>query len=257
MAMNPRLLRPTSGSGFNPKRLPGLKVWYDVANTGSMTFNGSTVSQINDLSGNGFNATQGTANNQPTYSATAANGKPRLAFDTTDSLLSSATIADYFLNPISGPVVTVVMACYSPGISLDGQIIWGSDAQANGRVLFVEKFGGGAGSLIFDTANATGGRLISASSFTQPAANVPHIYTFYRHTASMAVRIDGAEVLSKANASGNFTATTAKLQIGKCDGGGSNVMYLSEMLVYASALTAAQLAAAERGLGSKWGITVA
>lgn len=256
MGMNNRLLRPRA-RGFNPNSIPGLKIWYDVANTASMTFNGSTVSQINDLSGNGFHATQETANNQPTYSATGANGRPRLAFDTTDSLTSSATIADYILNPTTGPAFTLVMACYSPGISLNGQIVFGSDSQANGRVLFSEKFGGGGGSLIFDTANVTGGRMISAGSFTQPDADVPRTYTFYRHTASMAVRIDGAQVLSKANASGNFTATTARLQIGKCDGGGANVMYVSEVLVYAAVLTASQIAKAERGLGRKWGITVA
>jgi len=65
MPMSPRLLRPRA-TGFNPKSISGLKLWLDVANTSSLTFNGSTVSQVNDLSGNGFHATQGTANNQPT-----------------------------------------------------------------------------------------------------------------------------------------------------------------------------------------------
>lgn len=253
MPMSPRLLRPRA-TGFNPKSLPGLKVWYDVANTGSMTFNGSTVSQINDLSGNGFHATQGTANNQPTYSATAANGRPRLLFDTTDSLTSSATIADYFLNPTTGPVFTLVMACYSPLAADSGGIIWGSDAQASGRVFVSTNFGNNAGSLIYDIANASGGRI--TATVTQPTA-APHIMTFFRHTSSMAWRVDGSVLASRSNASGNFAATTAKLQIGKCDGGGSNVMFVSEVLVYASALDATQLATAERGLGRKWEISVA
>ena len=253
MPMSPRLLRPRA-TGFNPKSLPGLKVWYDAANTGSMTFNGSTVSEMADLSGNGFTARQTTANNQPTYSATAANGRPRLAFDTTDSLISDATIADYFLNPTTGPVFTLVMACYSPLAADSGGIIFGSDAQANGRVFCNTNTGGIAGNAIFDTVNASGGRL--ASVVAQPTV-VPHIMTFFRHTSSMAWRVDGAVLLSKSNASGNFSATTAKLQIGKCDAGGSNIMYVSEFLVYASALSAAQLATAERGLGRKWGISVA
>jgi hypothetical protein len=33
-------------------------------------------------------------------------------------------------------------------------------------------------------------------------------------------------------------------------------MYLSEMLVYAAAFSATQLAAAERGLARKWGVTL-
>ena len=253
MAMNPRLLRPRA-TGFDPRSIAGLKIWYDVANTSSMTFNGSTVSQINDLSGNGFHATQGTANNQPTYSATAANGRPRLAFDTTDSLTSSATIADYFLNPTTGPVFTMVMACYSPLNASSGGVIFGSDAQANGRLFFVTNFGANTGLLIYDTVNTAGGRL--SATVSEPS-DQPHIMTVFRHTSSMAWRVDGAVLASKSNASGNFSATTAKLQIGKCDGGGSNVMFISEVLVYAAALTASQLAAAERGLGRKWGISVA
>jgi len=239
---------------FDPRSVPGLKIWYDVANTASMTFNGSTVSQINDLSGNGFHATQGTANNQPTYSATAADGRPRLAFDTTDSLASSATIADYILNPTTAPAFTLVMACYSPLAVDSGSVIFGSDAQSGGRVFASTNFGSIAGSLIYDIANVSSGRL--AASVTQPTAS-PHIMTFFRHTSSMAWRVDGTVLASRSNASGNYTATTAKLQIGKCDGGGANVMYVSEVLVYAAVLTASQLAAAERGLGRKWGITVA
>lgn len=252
-AMSPRLLRPRA-TGFNPKSLPGLKVWYDAANTGSMTFNGSTVSEMADLSGNGFTARQTTANNQPTYSATAANGRPRLAFDSTDSLISDATIADYFLNPTTGPVFTFIAACYSPLAADGGAISFGSDAQANGRVFCSTNFGFTPGSVILDTVNASGGRLLG--SVTQPTA-APHIMTFFRHTSSMAWRVDGVALLSKSNASGNYSATTAKLQIGKCADGGAVINYFSEVLVYASALSAAQLATAERGLGRKWGISVA
>lgn len=77
MGMNNRLLRPRA-SGFNPKSISGLAFWVDVGVTSSITLNGSTVSQINDLSGNGRSATQATAARQPTYSATDANGKPAM-----------------------------------------------------------------------------------------------------------------------------------------------------------------------------------
>lgn len=253
MSMSPRLLRPRA-TGFNPKSISGLKVWLDASANSSLTFNGSTVSQVNDLSGNGFHATQTTANNQPTYQATGFNGKPTLYFDTTDSILSSATIADYFLTPTTAPTFTLIMACYSPLASDAGTIAFGSDAQANGRVLFSNNFGFTAGNHLFDTANASGGRL--TASITQPTA-VPHIMTFYRHGASMAFRVDGVTLASKANASGNFAVTSAKLQIGKCDAVSLNYMYMSEACVYAAALSASDLAKAERGLGKKWGVSVA
>jgi len=253
MAMSAKLLRPRA-SGFNPKSITGLKIWLDIANSGSLTRNGSAVSQVNDLSGNGFHATQTTANNQPTYQATGFNGKPTLYFDTTDSILSSATIADYFLTPTTSPTFTLIMACYSPLAADGGQIAFGSDAQSGGRVLFANNFGGQAGNALFDIVNASGGRL--SASITQPTAT-PHIMTFYRHGASMGFRVDGVTIASKANASGNFSVTSAKLQIGKCDAVSGSTMYMSESYVYAAALSASDLAKAERGLGKKWGVTVA
>jgi len=252
MGMNPKLLRPKA-SGFNPKSIAGLKLWLNAANTSSMTFNGSTVSQVNDLSGNGFHATQATANNQPTYQATGFNGRPTLLFDATDSITSSATIADYFLTPTTNPTFVVFMACYMPLIADSGTIIFGSDAQANGRVFFNSHFGGS--SLIFDTVNVSGGRLLAGSQ-TNTGWTTPHILTAYRIGAAMSVRRNGVEIAGKTNASGNYSSTTARLQIGKCDGAGSNTQYVSEVVAYAAALTATQISAVERGLARKWGVTL-
>lgn len=252
MSMSPRLLRPRA-TGFNPKSISGLKLWLDVANTSSLTFNGSTVSQVNDLSGNGFHATQGTANNQPTYEATGANGKPTLYFDSTDSVTSSATIADYILTPTSSPTVYLMMVTYMPALASSGSIIFGSDAQSGGRVFFNNFFGNTT--MFWDSANASGGRL--SATLTESDYLTPVVLTAFRNGASMGVRRNGVSVASKANASGNYSVTTAKLQLGKCDGGTSNNMYLSECIVYAAALSASDLAKAERGLGKKWGVTVA
>jgi hypothetical protein len=75
MPMNPRLLRPLATSGFNPKSIAGLAVWFDASVASSVTLNGGNVSQWNDLSGNDRHATQETAGNQPSYSTAALNGK--------------------------------------------------------------------------------------------------------------------------------------------------------------------------------------
>lgn len=253
MAMSPRLLKPRA-TGFNPKSIAGLKVWLDAASLSSLTFNGSTVSQVSDLSGNGYHATQGTANNQPTYQAAGFNSKPTLSFDTTDSLLSSATVADYFLTPATSPTMVLVMACYMPTVASSGGVVFGSDAQANGRVYFNSHLSGT--STTFDTVNASGGRLLFAGQ-SDTGWTAPHIMTVYRIGATMSVRRNGVEIGGKTNASGNFASTTAKLQIGKCDTAGANNMYMSECVVYAAALSALQIATIERGLGKKWGVTVA
>jgi len=72
----------------------------------------------------------------------------------------------------------------------------------------------------------------------------------------MSVRRNGVEITGKTNASGNYSATTAKLQIGKCDGGNFNQQYVSEFVAYGAALTATQISAVERGLARKWGVTL-
>lgn len=236
---------------FNPRTAPGLTIWYDASVRRSLTLNGNTVSEWRDLSGNGFHATQGTANNQPTYNATGANGRPRLDFDTNDVLTSSATIANYILNPTTAPTFTLIMACYSPTFANSGVIAWGSDSQANGRTLFSSSFGS-AGNSLFDTVNASGGRLTGLVAEPSP---VPHIMTFFRHSNVMSYRVDGVQLTGRSDASGNYASTTAALQIGKCDGVSFNVMYASEVLAYASALSLAQIAEVERGLRAKWGIS--
>jgi hypothetical protein len=247
--MSPRLLRPRA-TGFNPKSISGLKLWLDVANTSSLTFNGSTVSQVNDLSGNGFHATQGTANNQPTYQATGANGKPTLFIDSTDTLTSTATVADYVLTPTTNPITTIMYVGYMPTLANSGNISFGSDNQANGRFFFHLFFGGGT--MYLDVANPSGGRLsatLSASDFTSPV-----VLTVLRHGATMRVRRNGVTIASKTNASGNYSTTTAAFRVPEST---TTQQYLSELLAYQAALSDSQIATAERGLGKKWGITVA
>jgi len=249
MPMSPRLLRPQA-TGFNPKSISGLKLWLDIAKTSSLTFNGSTVSQVDDLSGNGFHATQSTANNQPTYQATGANGKPTLSFDTTDSITSTATIADYVLTPTTNPATTIFYVGYMPTIANSGNFTFGSDNQANGR-FFLHLFFGQT-TMYFDTVNVSSGRLsatLSASDFLSPV-----VLTVLRHGAAMRVRRNGVTIASKTNASGNYSTTTAALRIPEST---TNQQYLSELLAYQAALSDSQIAAAERGLGKKWGITVA
>jgi len=66
--------------------------WWDASNASSITLNGSNVSQINDLSGNNYNATQSNASFQPAYTATL-NGLNVMTFDGSNDILSLPAIA--------------------------------------------------------------------------------------------------------------------------------------------------------------------
>lgn len=69
---SPRLWTPSSIA---------MLLWLDAADANTITLNGSTVSQWNDKSGNGRNATQATASNQPVYVGSAINNLPAITFD--------------------------------------------------------------------------------------------------------------------------------------------------------------------------------
>lgn len=90
-----------------PLQIAGCSQWfradlglYQTTDTSTpVTANGQTVGLWLDQSGNGKNATQSTAANRPTYTATvaAANNMPALAFDNSnDSMLTSLVIQNPF-----------------------------------------------------------------------------------------------------------------------------------------------------------------
>ena len=71
---------PVGGSKlWRPDELVAdLALWLDAEDAASITLNGTTVSQWNDKSGNGYNVSNATAATQPDYLATGFNGKPTL-----------------------------------------------------------------------------------------------------------------------------------------------------------------------------------
>jgi hypothetical protein len=69
-------------------------LWLDAADSSTITLNGSSVSGWSDKSGNGRNASQATALQQPTYTSNAQNGYGIISFDgSNDNLdISSTTL---------------------------------------------------------------------------------------------------------------------------------------------------------------------
>jgi len=84
-----------------------LALWLDAEDTASITLNGSTVSQWNDKSGNGRNASQATASLQPTYLSTGFNGKPTLETDGNDILELGVTSLGRNVSGITCAIVGV------------------------------------------------------------------------------------------------------------------------------------------------------
>jgi hypothetical protein len=233
MAMSPRLLRPRA-TGFNPKSISGLQLWLDASDASSVVLNGSTVSQWSDKSGNGRNATQGTANNQPTFSAAARNGRSVLSFDgSNDSLLTSSF-------SISQPFT----------IALVGKI---NSTAANGN--FSDGGTSGRAAVFFTTGNGGQWATFAGVAISGGVANTDwHVFHAHFNGSSSSLYVDGASVAS-GNAGtdgfnglriGGYTASIALLN-------GS----IAEMYCYSGQSTADSRSKITQGLAKKWGITVA
>ena len=69
---------------WTPLNLPSLVAWWDAQDAAHISLSGSNVTSWTDKKG-GVVASQGTGANQPTWSATARNGKPGITFASASS----------------------------------------------------------------------------------------------------------------------------------------------------------------------------
>jgi hypothetical protein len=255
MPMSPRLLRPVARSGFNPTRLSGLGLWLDASADSSLTFNGSTVSEWRDLSGNGRDFSQETAGSQPTTST--LNGRRVLSAAGSQFMAGNAASLTLFRN--------------IPGATL---IAAASFSTTNNTNLFFASVPTNAGvaraimgrSTAFSNGFGFGGRRADSDSFQGAGYSAGTGNEVYASVADYVGRTifvfaGGTQQASNTNfqATGN-TSDTSSLGLGVFGtgiGGGLATATLGELLIYNRALSTEERQQAERYLGNKWGITVA
>lgn len=231
MGMSPTLMKPRNS--FTPKSIAGLQLWLDASDSSTVTLNGSNVSQWNDKSGNGRNATQGTANNQPTYATAGRNSRNIITFDgTSDSMLTN----DY---TIAQPHTLFVV---------------GRRAVGGANQNFTD--GGSAGRAAVYWANTDNWGMFGGVALTGPAGTDTnwHVFAASFNTTSSTLRLDGSTIATGTAGTesytglriGGYNATLALLN-------GS----IAEIISYSGSLSAANRSLVERWLGGKWGVTIA
>jgi hypothetical protein len=101
---------------WNPSMI-STALWLDAADAGTVTTVSGAVSQWNDKSGNGRNATQGTAGNRPVYQASAQNGLNAVRFTAASAhSLSAGTASTWnFLHNGNSSSVFIVARVRSTG----------------------------------------------------------------------------------------------------------------------------------------------
>lgn len=255
MAMNPRLLVPRAS--FDPRSIAGLGLWLDASVNSSLTFNGSTVSEWRDLSGNGLDFSQATAANQPGNRTLGT--RQALDFDGSAWLVGNAASLSIARNVggltiiVAGELDTTTSARVFVNISRNGNV-------SQARAL-----------LDFDNASNSfraGGRRTDADSFDfvvsgGSATTGPVVLTgVYNYAASdLFLYVSGSLLASNTSFqtdgntsdtdSDNVSVAQNSFGVGALDGA------IGEILIYQRALSAAERQRVERALGKKWGIAVA
>jgi hypothetical protein len=210
-----KLMAPTAaGGGWSPSDLgSNLLAWYDAQDSGSITQSGGSVSQWNDLSGNGEHVVQGNAPEQPTYSATGFNTSyPRITFDGSDKLICAAFAGT------SGAVLSIyaVGTLNSAASSYGRMVAYYTDAGNNNDFSGTDR----AACILRDATNATVGAyrnngLLSTKSISYDTpARFMSVFDGTNHT--MYINNSAGTPVSSST---NFTTTSAALGIGQGQAG--------------------------------------
>ena len=143
-------------------------VWYDAADTSSISVSGTAVTQWNDKGSKGLNLTQGTAGNRPTSGVTTLNGKNVITFDGGDVLLNATVASWKFLHDGTQYVLgMVVKATNVADANNDTQVftnIRRADAGVAGRNLQAESRSTTVDRLRVYVSDGTGNYAVSQDS---------------------------------------------------------------------------------------------
>lgn len=191
---------------FVPSDIAGLKLWLDASDSGTITLNGSNVSQWDDKSANSYNYTQATATNQPTYTTAGQNGLNCLTFASNDFLVNAsinwgASASTLFL--VMKETGTGYQNVFTTGGGNTGQ--WGygvSDTSSGNKIAIFDigqGFAGFAGSpttsnadvLCFTSAGISGSS-VTANLFKNGSADASNPVTLTNTTSATGSQIGAA-----------------------------------------------------------------
>ena len=228
-------------SGFNPKSIAGLQLWLDAADSGSLTLNGSTVSEWRDKSATGSVWTQATAASQPTSGSQTMNGRNVLVFDGSNDWLSAVSPLATSM-PLTFFLVQRIVAGTSFGMTYTAATGFNvrQTGATSGILVLVPGAGAGTGT------SRTGSNDILAITYPSSGSN-----TLFVNGASFTLDdTTSRPTLTGTHSIGVRRATDGSLAFY------ANV-WVAEILAYSTLLTTTQRVAVQKYLGKKWGITVA
>ena len=231
------------GTPFNPTQISGCVLWLDANDRTTVTLSGSTVTQINDKSGNGNNTSSSTGT--VSYAATGLNGFPAFSFNATGGFRGPTSITGTTLTAFT-------VATLNSGVNYNGRLFGLANATQNdyayattGQPFFCRNGG----------PNVSGYRNNTYMSYQTNTFDTPFIGTSQFTGSSNITSINGTSGTAVADANGSFSITKYGFGCeGFSDSGINWYGYCSEMILYNSLLSTAQQKQVEGYLAQKWGL---
>ena len=230
-------------ASFKPTDIGGCQLWLDASDTATISLTGSTVTQINDKSGNSNNTSSSTGT--VTYAAGGLNSRPAFSFNATGGFRGPTSITGTTLTAFT-------VATLNSGVNYNGRLFGLANATQNDYAYATtcEPFfclNGGP--------NISGYRNNTYMSYKTNTFNTAFIGTSQFTGSSNITSVNGTPGTAVTDANGSFSITKYGFGCeGLSDAGVNWYGYCSEMILYNSLLSTAQRQQVESYLAQKWGL---
>jgi WD40 repeat protein len=240
---------------IDPRQFNGLQVWLDASTVNQA--DGTAITSWADLSGNGYNYTQATTTNQPTYKTNIQNGLGVVRFDGVDDYLS--TTASAITQNVAGLTLIAVIKYNSSATQKTAVHFMRGTGTSGARATLVS-----TGSNIYSTGgrrlDSEGTQSVNSTSSSGAFAIQTGVFDFAGTTLNQYINGAVQGTSSSFQTAGN-TSNTASLAsyIGASSVTPTEFLTgdVCEVIVYNRALTSTELNKIHQHLGRKWGITLA
>lgn len=263
MPMSPRLLRPRSPGGFSPKNVANLEVWFDAADSSTITTVSGAVSEWRSKAGGTRNLTQSTAANRPALTANYFSGRSAITFDGSNDSLFATSLPSIAVSPISVFVAVDFLLANTVNdrgvLSLSNSSVAASYSNDGGLNI---------------AANSTGRVSIRRAyeAYARAASGGLEMETTAAQTAQpigkkvIGITADGTNGFLYDNGSQHDTqaatvsTATTRMYVGSLVESNNPSLFancvICEVLIYTRAVNATERGSITKYLGNRWGITV-
>jgi hypothetical protein len=232
----------------SPTNVRGLTAWYDASNPMAVTKDGSNlISQINDLSGNGYHGTAATTA-RPTLIPSGINSRACMLFDGVANAMNINGIASLH-NGTNLPLTIIIVVKHTATAGDQDYVsLEDSGNYSGGRFLFQD-----SGGVVYGARrnNASTQKFITGGAISTTAS----VVSLVNSGLTGSLYVNGA-LSGTANQDINVGAAISTVATIGAHGSPVNSFfkgYLCELIVYNRALSTGERQYNERYLKRKWG----